>query len=146
MTKNLLMVSHKNYNLNTNEGFVMFLTSKLITCFIDGFTTKRKSQSIVYFLNGSEHIYWVLDFDNEVHSIRVYEQERPSRFHGSSQGRGRPGSGFFVVCPCVQRSLGVFRETPNMGTHTNWRQQCSGLLSPFIVSIPAPKWNTLVIC
>jgi hypothetical protein len=32
------MVSQKNYNLSVNEGFVMFLTSKLITCFIDGFT------------------------------------------------------------------------------------------------------------
>jgi hypothetical protein len=51
------------------QGFVMFLTSKLITCFIDSFTSKRKSQSIVHLLNGSEHIYWILDFENEVHSI-----------------------------------------------------------------------------
>ena len=28
----------------------MFLTSKLITCFIDGFTSKRKSKSIAYLL------------------------------------------------------------------------------------------------
>ena len=26
------MVSHKNYYLSANEGFVIFLTSKLITC------------------------------------------------------------------------------------------------------------------
>jgi hypothetical protein len=41
----------------------MFLTSKLITCFIEGFTSKRKSQSNAYLLNGSEHIYigvWTL--------------------------------------------------------------------------------------
>ena len=57
MTKTLSMVSHKNYNLNTNEGFVMFLTSQLITC----------SQSIAYLLNESEHQYWILDLDNEVH-------------------------------------------------------------------------------
>ena len=51
------MVSRKNYNLNTNEGFVIFLTSKLITCFIGGFTLIMKPQSIAYLLNGSEHIY-----------------------------------------------------------------------------------------
>ena len=36
------MVGRKNYNLNANEGFVMFLTSKLITCFIGGFTLTMK--------------------------------------------------------------------------------------------------------
>ena len=71
MTKTLSTVSHKIYNLNANEGFVMFLTSKSITCFINGFTSKRKSQLIVYLLNESEHIYWILDLENEVHSIWV---------------------------------------------------------------------------
>ena len=47
------------------------MTSKLITCFIDGFTSKRKSQSIAYLLNGSAHIYWILDLEDEVHSIWV---------------------------------------------------------------------------
>ena len=47
------MVSHKNYNLNVNEDFVMFSTSRLITCFIDGFTFGMKSQSIVCLLIGS---------------------------------------------------------------------------------------------
>ena len=51
------MVNHKNYNLNANEGFVIFLTSKLNTCFIDSFISKIKSQLIVYLLNGSEHLY-----------------------------------------------------------------------------------------
>ena len=46
MTETLSLVSHKNDNLGANDGFVMFLTSKLITCFIDGFTSKRNSQSI----------------------------------------------------------------------------------------------------
>jgi hypothetical protein len=32
------------------EGFVIFLTSKLIICFIGGFTLKIKSQSIAYLL------------------------------------------------------------------------------------------------
>jgi len=30
------MVSHVDYNLNFDEYFVIFLTPKLITCFIDG--------------------------------------------------------------------------------------------------------------
>ena len=69
MTKTLSMVSHKNYNLNANEGFVIFLTSKLITCFIGGFTLIMKPKSIAHLLNGSEHIYWILDLEGEVHSI-----------------------------------------------------------------------------
>ena len=63
------MVSQKNYNLNTNKGFVVNLTSKLITCYIDGFTLKMKSQSIACLLNGSEDINWILDLEGEVHSI-----------------------------------------------------------------------------
>ena len=41
----------------------MFLTSKLIACFIDGFTSKRKFQSIVHLLNMNWNIYigfWTL--------------------------------------------------------------------------------------
>ena len=68
------MVSQKNYNLNANEGFVIFFTFKLITCFIDGFTLKMNpnqlennlstlSEMIDYVLNGFKHIYigfWTL--------------------------------------------------------------------------------------
>ena len=53
------MASHKNHNLSANEGVVIFLTSKLTTSFIDDFTSKMKSQLIVYLLNGSEYIYTV---------------------------------------------------------------------------------------
>ena len=63
------MESPKNYNLNTNEGFVIILTPKLFTCFIGDFALITKSQSIAYLLNGSEHIYWILDVEGEVHSI-----------------------------------------------------------------------------
>ena len=69
------MVSRTNYNLNVNEGFVIFLTSKLITCFIGNFTLTLKPQlkflisSIVHLLNGNEHIYSILDLEGEVHSI-----------------------------------------------------------------------------
>ena len=44
MTKTLSMVSHKNYNLNASDNFVIFLTSKSITFYIDGFTLVVKSQ------------------------------------------------------------------------------------------------------
>jgi hypothetical protein len=43
--------------------FACFLTSKLITCFIDGFTSKREFQSIVHLLNMNWNIYigvWTL--------------------------------------------------------------------------------------
>jgi hypothetical protein len=68
------MVSHNNLNLGANETFAMCLTSKLITCFIDCFTSKRKFQSIVSLLDESEHIYWGLDLENEVHSNGLYGQ------------------------------------------------------------------------
>ena len=54
------MVSHKNYNLNVHADFAMFLTSKLITCFIDGFISGMETQSIAYVLIGSAHKY--MDF------------------------------------------------------------------------------------
>jgi hypothetical protein len=63
MTKTFPMVSHKNNNLSANEGFLIFLTSELLTCFIGDFILKMKSQSIAYLLNESEHIYigvWTL--------------------------------------------------------------------------------------
>ena len=67
--RQIQIVSHKNYNLSGSEGFVIFLTSKSITYFIDGFTLIMKSQSIAYLLNESEHVYWILGLEDEVHSI-----------------------------------------------------------------------------
>ena len=69
MTKTLSMISSRNYNLNANESFVIFLTSKLITSFIGGVALTMKPQSIAHFLNESEHIYWNLDLEGAVHSI-----------------------------------------------------------------------------
>jgi hypothetical protein len=37
--------------------------------FMDGCTLKIKSRWIAHLLNGSEHIYWILDLEGEVHSI-----------------------------------------------------------------------------
>lgn len=46
-------LSHINDNLSANEGFIIFVNIKLMTCFIDNFTSKMKSQSIAYLYNGS---------------------------------------------------------------------------------------------
>ena len=54
------MVTHNNYNFTANEGFVIFLTSKLITWFFYCFNLKMNSQSIAYILNETEHN--ILDF------------------------------------------------------------------------------------
>ena len=97
MTKTLLMVSYKNYNPNANEGFVIFLTSKLITCFVDGFTLKMKSQSIAYLLNGIEDIYWILDLESEVHSTWNLWISGLSRMQGRWFFRSRAGGQQFLV-------------------------------------------------
>src|ERR1700737_2020045 len=49
MTKFLSIVSDKNYNLNVDEDFVIFLTSKFITCFIGGFTLKMNSNQLLIY-------------------------------------------------------------------------------------------------
>ena len=72
MTKTFSMVSDTKYYLSANEG----IDSKLVTCFIGGFTLKRKFQTIAYIFNGSKHIYWILDLDNEVHSIWTSNLQR----------------------------------------------------------------------
>jgi hypothetical protein len=77
------MVSHKNYDLNANEDSVMFITSKLITCFIDGFTFKMKSQSITCLLTRSAHKYCILDLEGEVHSIMGFVDKWPLRCKGN---------------------------------------------------------------
>jgi hypothetical protein len=59
----------QNYNLDVNEGFVKLSTSNLITCMIVGFTLKMKSQSIAYVFKGSEHLYWILDLGDEMHTV-----------------------------------------------------------------------------
>jgi hypothetical protein len=55
------MVSHKYYNLDACEDFVILLTSNSITCFIDNYTLGMKS--LINLLGGSEHTYiafWTL--------------------------------------------------------------------------------------
>ena len=69
MAKTRSILTYNNYNPDANEGYVIFSTSKLITCFIEGFTLKMKSQLITCVLNRSEHVYWILNLGGEVHSI-----------------------------------------------------------------------------
>jgi hypothetical protein len=50
------VINYKNYTFNVNEDFVMFLISKLITCFINGSTSGMKSQSVAYLPIGKVRI------------------------------------------------------------------------------------------
>ena len=56
------MLSHNVFSLCVNEGFVTFFTSNIFTCFIDGFTSKMKSQSMAYLLSGTDIYieFWTL--------------------------------------------------------------------------------------
>jgi hypothetical protein len=74
------------------EEFVIFLTSKLIICFIDGFTSRMKSQSFAYLLNESESRNWIFDLEDEVHSIWVIWTSRLQECKGKfiSQGWAEP--------------------------------------------------------
>ena len=85
------MVLHKNDNLNPNEDFVIFLTSKLIACFIDSSNSRMKSQIVAYSLSGSVHIYWILDLECEMHSIWDLWTRRPSRRKGQCFSQSRMG-------------------------------------------------------
>jgi hypothetical protein len=58
-----------------------------------------KSQSISYLLNESEHIYWILDLGDEMHSIwdlwiSGLQERKDKGFFGSHAGPENPG--FFV--------------------------------------------------
>ena len=95
MTKTLSMVSHINYNLNANESFITFLTSKWITWFIGIFTLKMKSQSIAHLLNGSKHVYWIWDLEDEAHSIWDLWTSGLQEIKGNGSFKiGRAGSSF----------------------------------------------------
>ena len=99
MKKTLSMVSHKNYNLNANEGFVRFLSSELITSFIDNSTSKRKSQSIAYLFNESEHIYCILNLEDELHSIWIIWTSDLQECKGQGPMLGHAKLWVFWCCP-----------------------------------------------
>ena len=80
MTKTSQTVSHKLYNLNVDEDCVMYSTSELIMCFIDGFTSGMNSQSIASLQIESAHIYM------------RFVVKRPSRIQGQFFFRSWVGS------------------------------------------------------
>jgi hypothetical protein len=71
MTKPSQMVTHKNYNLNVEDDIVICLTSKLVTCLIDGVTLEMKSHAIASLLSGSGHVYQIMNCEYEVHLIWI---------------------------------------------------------------------------
>ena len=67
MTKTLSMVSHIITSVLVR---VLFFTSKLISCFIVGFTSSMKSHSIAYLTQWKWiYIYWILNLEDETHLI-----------------------------------------------------------------------------
>ena len=71
MTKTPSNGKNKDYSLNTNEDFIIFLISKLITYFIDGFILGMKSQNCLFYQVVVQDIHWFLNLEGEVHSIWV---------------------------------------------------------------------------
>ena len=109
VSSNHILVVHQNmegrghglldFHTSTKESStVTFFTSNLITCFIDDFTSKMKSQSIDHLSSRSEHIYWILDLEDEVHSSLGYMDKWPSRMQRQTKNSkvGRSGQQFYV--------------------------------------------------
>ena len=61
MTKPLSIISHNKYNRSANEILEMFLTSKLIICFIDGLTLKKEVPINCWLITQWKWTY-ILDF------------------------------------------------------------------------------------
>ena len=55
MTKTISNGNPQKYNLNVNNEIVICLTSKLITCLIDGVNLEMKSYAFTFLLSGSGH-------------------------------------------------------------------------------------------
>ena len=147
--RQLQMVSHKNYNLNVNEDFVIFLTSKLSTCFINGFASGMKSHSISYLLIGSAHIYWILDLAGEVDSIWDLKPSDLQECKGNifiEVGRG--GQQFSVEFKKIPRGL----PQPGSDTpETSWgvltvRPHGGPLPLKSLCTHPPMFWSMLKLC
>ena len=109
-----------------------FLSAQLITCFIDILPLKIKSQSVVYLRSGSEHIYWILDLEGEVHSIWVIWtsglQECKGKLFRSRAGQG-PMFGQdlkFRICFGTARGRRPWAPSP---IHLLWQFVGGGLAS-----------------
>ena len=136
MTRTLWMVILKNYNLNANEGFVIFLT--------------MKPQSIAHLLNGNEHIYWILDLEGEVHFIwdLCVSGLKNARAMSFSKSGGRATVFGWVHkilifwtcgCPCLIPTL---RKVRGGGTLTSpWFCMCLEKHIAFVCTI----WSCLLV-
>jgi len=135
MTKTLSIVSHKNYILSANEDFVIFLTSKSITCFTDGFTLTMKSQFIAFLFNGSEHICWIWGLEDEVHSIWVIWTKNLQECNGDLvfQNRAELATIFNWGLKILDLFWGGYLEVPNYGPRplstSPWKSVGEGLAS-----------------
>ena len=90
--------------------------TKLITCFINGFTSKKKPNLMNTHTYIYIYIYWILDLDNEVHSIWVIwtSNLQESKSHakvGVSQGRDFPVLPL-PTCPNACNARQGFLERP----------------------------------
>ena len=92
-------------------------------------------------------MYWILDLDNEVHSIRVIwysglqeskNQARVMVSQGHGPGSSKPRSGFFDVahvhCPDAYNIRGGYLERPHLHTRIPSLQVCGWYLVPFSCS------------
>ena len=112
------MVRLKNYNFNVNEDFVMFLISKLITCFITGSTSGMKSQSIACLSTNWMYTY-ILDF-------------RPWRWSAFNMG-------FVVKQPSRMQGQYFFRSWAGQAT-------CFGQVQIFLWRATQSGSNTSKVC
>ena len=119
--------------------------------FIGGFTLIMNPQSIAHLLNGSEHIYWILNLEGEVHSIwdlwvSGLQECKSNEFFSKSGGRvavlGRVQKIiYFRTGGCTRPILtvqkvcgGVFNAPPPLWVPLRW---------PFCVSLCA-EYNILM--
>jgi hypothetical protein len=80
----------QNYNLNANEGFVISLLPSYFHALLP-VSLQMKSQSIAYLLDESEHIYWILDLGDEMHSIWGLWRSGLQECKGNDFFKGRVG-------------------------------------------------------
>ena len=92
-----------------------------------------KSQSIACLLNESEHVYWIMDLENEMQSIWDLQSKRPSKMQGqcffSKLGKAGNigfGRGQKIILGVLPRPPGF--DTPKVGRGV------------FIITNVCPQW------
>ena len=68
---NIYIHNHKYYNFHIQEDLVLSLMPKLITCFINGSTSKMRYQPIACTPFECEEIYWSLDLEGATISFHM---------------------------------------------------------------------------